>query len=205
MKRTLLILSVLISSGLLCAQNVDEANQEHGDGHGKVIGHNIVHINMKETPAHMLAETLFHYNPSKEEQEARASLALPENDWFDHLKTSYDETFVLDSAPGKYITIARRSGSDWYLGMTTNDDAAEISVPLSFLGSETNRMYFAYIYTDGGEKVDTKTHILCQLLCVNSGQILKFALKHNGGAAVRLSPIEGMAYREIDAYEGQTL
>ncbi len=208
MKRTLLIFCVLISSGLLCAQNVDEANHEHGEGHGKVIGHNIVHINdinIKETPAHKLAETLFYYNPSKEEQEARDSLALPENDWFDHLKTSYDETFVVDSDPGKYITIARRSGSDWYVGMTTNDDAAEISVPLSYLCSETNRMYFAYIYTDGGHKVDTKTHIRCQLLCVNSRQILKFALKPNGGAAVRLSPILGMAYREIDAYEGQTL
>ncbi len=202
MKRTLLFICVLVSYGLVCAQNVDEP-QKHDGEHGKVIGHNIVH--MRGTPAHQLAETLFHYNPSPQAKEAREALGLPENDWFDHLKPSYDETFVLDSDPGKNITIARRSGSDWYLGLTTKEDAVEISVPLAFLGSETNRMYFAYIYTDGGDKVDTRTHILCQVLCVNSGQTLKFALGAGGGAAVRLSPIEGMAYREIDAYKGQTL
>ena len=34
----------------------------------------------------------------------------------------------------KYIALARRSGSDWYVGALTNWDARELTLDLSFLG-----------------------------------------------------------------------
>ena len=48
---------------------------------------------------------------------------------------SWDETRVLNGVPPKYITIARRSGNEWFVGSITDWDARELDVPLSFLGS----------------------------------------------------------------------
>jgi len=53
---------------------------------------------------------------------------------------------VLNGAPPKYITIARRRGNEWYVGSITDWDARDIDVPLSFLGSGA---YNAEIYADG--------------------------------------------------------
>ena len=59
---------------------------------------------------------------------------------------SWDETRVLNGVPAKYITIARRSGNEWFVGSITDWDARELDVPLSFLGSGD---YDAEIYSDG--------------------------------------------------------
>ena len=47
---------------------------------------------------------------------------------------TWDEVRVLDGRPMENITVARRSGKDWYIGSITNWDARTVKVPLSFLG-----------------------------------------------------------------------
>ena len=67
--------------------------------------------------------------------------------------TTWDEIRVLDGLPMENITIARRSGKDWYVGSITNWDARDVKVPLSFLGEGK---YTAEIYADapdaGGQR-----------------------------------------------------
>ena len=58
---------------------------------------------------------------------------------------SWDETRVVNGKVGEFVTVARKKGSDWYLGGITNWDAREVSIPLEFLGSGE---YIAEIYSD---------------------------------------------------------
>jgi alpha-glucosidase len=44
------------------------------------------------------------------------------------------------------VVIARRSGSDWYVGAMTNEAARTLQVPLDFLGAG---QFIARTYADG--------------------------------------------------------
>jgi len=46
---------------------------------------------------------------------------------------AWDETRGLLGRPGRFAVVARRSGSDWYLGAITNGDERELEIPLDFL------------------------------------------------------------------------
>ena len=46
----------------------------------------------------------------------------------------WDESLGVNGEIGKYITIARRSGKDWYVGALTNWDERDLTLDLSFLG-----------------------------------------------------------------------
>ena len=50
------------------------------------------------------------------------------------IPTVWDESVVLQGEVGKSIVMARRSGEKWYLVAMNGDDAAQLSVSLSFLG-----------------------------------------------------------------------
>ncbi len=49
------------------------------------------------------------------------------------MKTTWDDTKVLEAKVGDYIVTARKSGSDWYIGAMTDNDARNLKVNLSFL------------------------------------------------------------------------
>ncbi len=59
---------------------------------------------------------------------------------------TFDETRITHGKLGKYITVARRAGSDWYLGGQTNWEGREVMLSLDFLSPGT---YEATIATDG--------------------------------------------------------
>jgi len=57
---------------------------------------------------------------------------------FDFIKAvpaDWDETRFIAGDTGEYVVLARRKGSDWYVGAMTNETARTIDVPLSFLGA----------------------------------------------------------------------
>ncbi|MFC2157419.1 glycoside hydrolase family 97 protein [Acidobacteriota bacterium] len=58
----------------------------------------------------------------------------------------WDETRILDARVGDYVILARRSGTDWYIGALTDWEEREFHIDLSFLGEG---MYEASIYEDG--------------------------------------------------------
>jgi len=73
----------------------------------------------------------------------RGQAGLP---FLQQVPTSWDETRVLDGQIAEHITIARRNGSDWYLGAMTDWTPRQIRIPLAFLG---DGRYEADIYQDG--------------------------------------------------------
>ena len=61
--------------------------------------------------------------------------------------TYWDESKVLDGKIGEYIVIARRKGTDWYIGGITNWKERDINLNLSFLGDKSE--YKSILFTDG--------------------------------------------------------
>jgi alpha-glucosidase len=77
-----------------------------------------------ESPLQMLADTPSNY---RREPESLAFLSKVPAVW--------DETRVLSAAIGEHILVARRSGTEWYIGALTNWDPRDLEVDLSFLGA----------------------------------------------------------------------
>jgi alpha-glucosidase len=95
---------------------------------------------------------------------------------------SWDSIQVLNGEPGEYITIARRHGSDWYLGSITNWTPRTLEVPLSFLGSGE---YRAEIYADGSDAAASPKNVAIRKQTVRRRQTLTLKLAPGGGCAIR--------------------
>lgn len=62
------------------------------------------------------------------------------------LPTAWDESILLEGEPACYVTMARRSGEDWYIGGICASRSRVATVDLSFLGEGE---YKATLYKDG--------------------------------------------------------
>ena len=95
---------------------------------------------------------------------------------------------ILSGEIGKYISVARRSGENWFLGAITNTQEHDLKIPLSFLDKGKN--YEAAIYADD-PGVMTRTHVGIRKMVVNSESVLTVRLPDSGGQAVLIKPVEG--------------
>lgn len=161
---------------------------------------------LKTTHAHQLAASLVFYSPLQTifwYDKPSFYQGEPEIEWFENLQTVFDDTKVLDGAPGKNITMARRKGEDWFVAAMTNNNGSKENISLSFL--DKDKTYLASIYTDGGDKVKTRTGVACTYLLVDASMTMKFDLKPSGGAAIRLVPINGKEMKKYKRYNGKIL
>ncbi|MFC4870676.1 glycoside hydrolase family 97 protein [Negadavirga shengliensis] len=97
--------------------------------------------------------------------------------------TTWDETLVPDAEVGNYITIARRKGTDWYIGSLNNGEPRTIKVPLDFLAPGD---YTAEIYTDAPDVAQNPNHLIKQIQTVNRNDVLTLKLASGGGQVMRL-------------------
>lgn len=145
---------------------------------------------IKTTHAHQLAlaaiyyspiQTLFWYDkPSMYHNE-------PELAFWKTIPTTWDETRVIDGKPGEYISTARRSGFDWYVGTISNKIGRTVTLDLSFLTS--GKKYVATIYSDD-PKIKTNTQVRVSKQYVDAKSRLKIELLPSGGQAMMLSPVK---------------
>jgi len=97
---------------------------------------------------------------------------------------TWDDTKVLGGRIGEYITIARKSGSDWFLGALTNEQPRELQVPLAFLG---DGRYTATIWKDAPDSDAGGTKIVRQTLAVNAAEKLRLTIAPGGGVAIHFA------------------
>ncbi len=76
-----------------------------------------------ESPLNMLCDSPSNY---MREPECTGFIAA--------VPTVWDDSRAVNGEIGKYITIARRSGADWYVGALTGWDARDLTLDLGFLG-----------------------------------------------------------------------
>jgi alpha-glucosidase len=99
---------------------------------------------------------------------------------------AWDETRVLAGTPSEDVTIARRSGKDWYVGSITNWSPRDVSLPLRFLG---DGKYAAEIYRDAPDADRNPQHVTIEKKTVQRSDTLAIDLAPGGGAAIRLTPL----------------
>ena len=112
---------------------------------------------------------------------------VPENygghpglEFLERVPTTWDDTKVLNGQMGGLITVARRSGRDWFVGSMTDEQPETLSVPLRFL--EPRTPYVASIYGDA-PTTDLETNpnqIEVTRLIIGSGDTLVAPLAEEG-------------------------
>jgi alpha-glucosidase len=143
---------------------------------------------IKTTHAHQLALAAIYYSPIQTlfwyDQPAMYQNE-PEIEFFEKIPTVWDETKVLQGQIGQYITTARRSGDNWFIGTITNNDARTLKLSFGFLPK--GKKYMATIYSDDATAT-TKTKVSISRQPVNATTILDVTLQPSGGQAIWLRP-----------------
>jgi alpha-glucosidase len=106
-------------------------------------------------------------------------------DFIKQVPATWDEVRVLSGRPMKNITIARRSGTDWFVGSLTNWDERTVKVPLSFLGEGK---YVAEIYADAPDAAQEATHSTFTKLTLDKNSVLDVHMVSGGGNAIWIHP-----------------
>jgi hypothetical protein len=109
----------------------------------------------------------------------------PEVEFFQHVPTVWDDTKVINGEIGKFATIARRSGEDWFIGTINNSEPRELKVPLAFLDGA--KKYTAHLYSDD-QSVATRTKVGIETRTVDSQTTLDVRLRAAGGQAIWITP-----------------
>jgi alpha-glucosidase len=143
---------------------------------------------IKTTHAHQLAMAAIYYSPIQTlfwYDKPSAYHGEPEIDFFEKVPTTWDETKIIQGEIGQYITTARRSGNDWFVGTLTNNDARALKISFDFLPK--GKKYKARIYSDD-PSITTATKVKLEEKILDASTVLKVSLLASGGQAIWLTP-----------------
>jgi len=104
-------------------------------------------------------------------------------DFLRRVPTVWDETKVINAAVSKYISIARRKDSNWYIGTINNSEARDLTLNLSFL---PDGEYIATIYSDAADSESNPNHLVVKTMKVNNTDSIIVKLSGGGGQVVEL-------------------
>lgn len=107
------------------------------------------------------------------------------SDFLKKVKTQWDETKVLNGQIGEYITMARRSGNEWFIGSMTNSDARALNIKLDFLGSGK---YTLVAFEDTPESAVDAEKVVRVTKTVQKGDVLNLKMVSGGGYVAWLEP-----------------
>jgi alpha-glucosidase len=110
-------------------------------------------------------------------------------DFIQQVPTTWDETVVLNAIPDKYLVIARRKGSAWWLGGITGNEARILKIPFLFL-KEGNAK--AVIYQDDLKSPFDPNGVLIGTKAVNSSTVLEIPLAPGGGFTMKIEKQSSM-------------
>lgn len=141
---------------------------------------------IKTTHAHQLALAAVYYSPLQTlywYDQPAMSKQEPELSFWYHIPTTWDDTKVLQGRPGEYVSIARRSGEQWFVGTITNTAARTLTLRFDFLPA--GKKYKAVVYADDAT-VTTNTQVSVQEKEVEASTVWEVSLRASGGQAIWL-------------------
>ncbi len=112
-----------------------------------------------------------------------AYIGQPGFEFLKEVPITWDETKAVNAKLSEYITIARRKGSDWYLGTINSNTARNLNTPLSFLPKGN---YTAEVYSDAPDANINPNHLVKVVQKVTNQTSLNTVLASGGGQVVRL-------------------
>ncbi len=107
----------------------------------------------------------------------------PGFEFLQEVPTNWDETRVLSAEVSGYICIARRKGSDWYIGSITNHEERNLPIFFDFLPAGN---YSADMYTDAPDANNNPNKLVKQTRTITSKDSLTVQLKKGGGTVLHL-------------------
>lgn len=125
-----------------------------------------------EAPLNMLCDSPSNY---EREPECTGFISMVPSVW--------DETKMLNGEIGRYITVARRSGDEWYIGSMTDWNQRELVLDLSFLGDGN---YKAEIYRDGVNADKIGMDYKREVIDIPADRQLTVRMMPGGGFAARI-------------------
>ena len=111
-------------------------------------------------------------------------------DFIKNLPPQFDEYKVLDGDIERFISVARRSGENWYIGSLTTREPRTINLAMAFL--KPGVRYKAFLYEDAPDThfLDNREAYQIRQLEVHSESIVPIELAPGGGNAIRIERIE---------------
>jgi len=128
-----------------------------------------------ESPLQVLCDTPYEYRQSP------AGLGF-----LKIVPTTWDQTRVLNARVGDFITVARRSGPDWYIGSMTDWTPRQLKIPLDFLGSGN---YEATIWADAADANEAPASLTRTTRTVTKTDHISAIMAPAGGQVIHLRPI----------------
>jgi alpha-glucosidase len=107
------------------------------------------------------------------------------------MPAQFDGFKVLDAKLDEFVCIARKSGTDWFVGSLTNRDSRRIKLDLSFLA--TGKSYEATFYEDAEDShfLNNKEAYKVRKQRVDSKSELTIYLAPGGGNAIHFKEVFG--------------
>ncbi len=103
-------------------------------------------------------------------------------DYMRQVPRHWDDVKLIDGFPGKYVIMARRCGTRWYLaGINSQAETQKLTLDLSALKLKLSRTFVPTLITDG----DTNRNFVQKQVTINNNK-LSVELKPNGGFVVVL-------------------
>jgi len=114
-----------------------------------------------------------------ESPEGMARVPAYIREYMSAVPAKWDDTQFIDGFPGKYVVLARKSGSVWYIaGINGETTEKEISFTLPFISKVTH----GTLYTDG----DTNRSFSKSDIKIKKGEKIKLKIKASGGFVLKL-------------------
>jgi len=129
-----------------------------------------------ESPLQMLADSPSNYLKEAETME-----------FLSRVPSVWDETRVLDARIGDYVVVARRNGSDWYLGAMTDWTSRDFEIDFSFLPAGFFQMDS---YQDGANAARFGNDYRKTSSQVDRTAKIKIQLAEGGGWAAIVHPVK---------------
>ena len=98
---------------------------------------------------------------------------------------TWDETRGINGEPGEYITVARRSGTRWFIGSMNGDTPRTLRVPLTFLAPGR---YTLHAFSDRPDTPDYPDRVDTIVKSVDSSASVTIAMAAGGGYAAWIEP-----------------
>jgi len=103
------------------------------------------------------------------------------------VKTMWDDTKVLNGQVGEYITTARRSDNEWFIGSMTNSEARMLDIKLDFLNEGK---YTMVAFEDAPDANVNAEKVVRTTKTVVKGDVVNIKMAPGGGFAAYLVPVK---------------
>ena len=99
------------------------------------------------------------------------------------IPTTWDDIHFIDGYPGDFVALAKKSGSDWFIGVMNNSKEKEVVIKLDFIPPGSSVIE---IWSDAADANVSPKNLNISRQSVSQGDLLRIKLANNGGWVARI-------------------